>query len=176
MELIERRRADGTLVIAVIGEVDLATAPELRGSLLWSIEVERESATLIDFASCTFIDAVALAVIIEAADVLDKRIQKLHIINLGGQPRQLFELTGVDRAVGIEPDLFAAAGRSWPWRRSWTDQGGSSAPEPSPPSRAEAQPCDPVSDRARDVDLPRSPIQGGRPLGVIGSSSPGSSG
>ncbi len=111
MNLIDREFADGTFELAIEGEVDLATAPELRACLLRSIEVEARRATWIDFARCTFIDSVALRVIVEVAHLLDERLQQLHIINLAGQPRQLFELTGVDRAMGIEPDLATEAGR-----------------------------------------------------------------
>ena len=109
MDLIDQHLGDGTIEVAVEGELDLATAPQLRDWLLRSIELEKRSVTQIDFARCTFIDSTILGAIVEAAHLLEDKLQTLRITNLGGQPKQLIELTGVDCVVGLELEMAGAA-------------------------------------------------------------------
>ena len=58
----------------------------------------------IDLGGCTFIDSTGLGVIIEAGHVLDERLERLRIVNLRDQPKQLFDLTLVAEAPFIQLD------------------------------------------------------------------------
>jgi anti-anti-sigma factor len=102
MELNWRQTEDGAVVIAVDGELDLLTAPELRELLARAIERDERTLTTIDFAGCTFLDSTAIGVIVEAGQLLDKDVQQLRVANLRDQPKQVFDLTLVDRAPFIE--------------------------------------------------------------------------
>jgi anti-sigma B factor antagonist len=104
MELSQRETGDGGTFIAIDGELDAATAPRLRELLVQAVEANGRHETTIDLAECTFIDSTGLGVIIEVGHLLDKRLQKLRIVNLREQPRQLFELTLVAEAPFIQVD------------------------------------------------------------------------
>jgi anti-sigma B factor antagonist len=112
MELNWRQMEDGAVVIAVDGELDLMTAPQLRELLVRAIERDSPSVTTLDLEKCTFIDTTVIGVIVEAGQLLDRKVQRLRIANLREQPKQVFELTLVDRAPFIEivEDVPAALG------------------------------------------------------------------
>jgi stage II sporulation protein AA (anti-sigma F factor antagonist) len=96
---LERAPTNGRgTVIAVHGELDVSTRDELRAELLRAINREPRAAATIDLEHCTFIDSTALAVIVEAGQMLDENGQKLRVANLRDQPKQVFELTSIDEA------------------------------------------------------------------------------
>ena len=102
MDMNWRQTDDGAVVIAVDGELDLLTAPQLKELLVKAIERDSGQMTTIDFAGCTFVDSTAIGVIVEAGHLLEEKVKQLRIINLRDQPKQVFDLTLVDRAPFIE--------------------------------------------------------------------------
>jgi anti-sigma B factor antagonist len=101
VELTERQKDGGTF-ITIDGELDAATAPRLRELLVNAVEEDGRRVTTIDLAECTFIDSIGLGVIMEVGHLLDQRLEKLRIVNLRDQPKQLFELTLVAEAPFIQ--------------------------------------------------------------------------
>jgi stage II sporulation protein AA (anti-sigma F factor antagonist) len=93
---------DGIRAFTLAGELDHATAPELRGPLDSAIE-EGIKCVLIDLSDCTFIDSTGLSVIVHAHSALngDDRSGQLEICCPDPQVRRLLEITGVDRALGL---------------------------------------------------------------------------
>ena len=84
------------------GELDHATAPELRRPLDEAIE-EGGRCFLIDLSDCSFIDSTGLSVIVHARSrVLDEdRNGGFEICCPDAQIRRLLEITGIDRAFGV---------------------------------------------------------------------------
>jgi anti-anti-sigma factor len=83
------------------GELDHATAPELRGPLDSAIDAGAR-AILIDLSDCTFIDSTGLSVLVHARSrLIDADGGKLEICCPDPQVRRLLEITGVDRAFGV---------------------------------------------------------------------------
>lgn len=92
---------NGLHAFRVEGELDHATAPELRARLDAAIEAGAQ-AILIDLGDCLFIDSTGLSVIVHA---------RKHILESGGrfelccadeaQTRRLLEITGIDEAFGV---------------------------------------------------------------------------
>jgi anti-anti-sigma factor len=82
-------RANGSTVIAVAGEIDGATAPELDGALR---HFERESVT-VDLSGVTFIDSSGLGTLVEAHKRISVAGGRLTVI--GSQPnvRKVFEIS-----------------------------------------------------------------------------------
>jgi anti-anti-sigma factor len=95
---------DGRVSVAIEGELDAASAPELEALLVEVTEADDGRSTTLDLAGCTFIDSTGLRVIIEAGQLLDQRRWPLRIVNLQDQPKDLFELTMVGDAAFIEID------------------------------------------------------------------------
>jgi anti-sigma B factor antagonist len=56
----------GTAVVAVAGEVDMATAPDLHAALLDALVVHRPAVIDVDLSACTFLDCSGIRVLIAA--------------------------------------------------------------------------------------------------------------
>jgi anti-sigma B factor antagonist len=103
VEVTRTERADGTVQLAVDGELDLSTAPALRDALLGEIG---DAGVWVDLARCSFMDSTGLRVIIEAARRAAERDLQLGIVGLREQPKQLFEITSLDQSelLRFEPN------------------------------------------------------------------------
>ncbi|GHJ45848.1 hypothetical protein Cs7R123_31900 [Catellatospora sp. TT07R-123] len=64
--LTTRRRASGTVVVTVSGEIDMATAPALQHALLDALTTHTPAVIDVDLAACTFLDASGLRVLVAA--------------------------------------------------------------------------------------------------------------
>jgi anti-sigma B factor antagonist len=83
------------------GELDHATAPELREPLESAIEAGAR-AILVDLTDCNFIDSTGLSVLVHARSrLLGDGEGQFEICCPDQQVRRLLEITGVDRAFGV---------------------------------------------------------------------------
>ena len=95
-EITNEQFGDDTHLVAVSGEVDLYSAPELKADLHQAVDAGR-TRLVVDLSGATFIDSTALGVLISAA----RRIRPVHgdlaVICTDHEIRRLFELTGLHR-------------------------------------------------------------------------------
>lgn len=89
-------------VLAVRGEIDLFTAPELKQVLAQSIEAGRVR-IIVDLTDTTFLDSTALGVLIGAVKRLRSRDGALAIVNVDENISKTFEITGLDQIFTIVP-------------------------------------------------------------------------
>ena len=89
-------------VLAVRGEIDLFTAPELKQVLAESIEAGRVR-IIVDLTETTFLDSTALGVLIGAVKRLRSRDGGLAIVNIDENISKTFEITGLDQIFTIVP-------------------------------------------------------------------------
>jgi len=91
---------NGIFTIGVAGEVDLATAPELKQALA---EVTSKGAhgILVDLSSATFIDSTTLGVLMGAVKRLRPEGGELAIACHDPNIRKIFEITLLDRVFNI---------------------------------------------------------------------------
>ncbi len=87
-------------LIAVCGEIDLFTAPELKQALAESIEGGHVR-IVIDLTATTFVDSTALGVLIGAVKRLRSRQGALAIVNTDESIAKTFEITGLDQIFTI---------------------------------------------------------------------------
>jgi anti-sigma B factor antagonist len=87
-------------VLAVRGEIDLFTAPELKQVLAESIEAGRIR-IIVDLTETTFLDSTALGVLIGAVKRLRSRDGALAIVNTDDNIAKTFEITGLDQIFTI---------------------------------------------------------------------------
>jgi len=87
-------------VLAVRGEIDLFTAPELKQVLAESIESGRVR-IVIDLTDTTFLDSTALGVLIGAVKRLRSGEGALAIGNVDENISTTFEITGLDQIFTI---------------------------------------------------------------------------
>jgi anti-sigma B factor antagonist len=93
-------------VVSLRGELDLATAPQLREVL---DEIKREGPILINLNDCEFIDSTGIAVIVRAwqqrnAIDGDGPAPPLALCAPKNQVSRLLEMTGIDTSISIFAD------------------------------------------------------------------------
>ncbi len=90
-------------VVAIRGEIDLFTAPELKQKLTDAIEGGR-TRIVVDLSETTFLDSTALGVLIGAVKRLRSRDGALVIVNTDPNIAKTFEITGLDQIFTIVAD------------------------------------------------------------------------
>lgn len=83
---------NGVASIALRGELDLATVPDLEGHLA-PLESGGVSAIMLDLRELTFIDSVALHSLIRARERAETNGRQLILVGARPTARRLFELT-----------------------------------------------------------------------------------
>jgi anti-anti-sigma factor len=96
---------DGIRVIAVRGELDLSTAPELEGPLEDAIAT-RNTSVIVDLSDCEFIDSTGIALIVRAWQRLDRAAEgegegRVVICSYNDQVRRVLEITGLELSIPI---------------------------------------------------------------------------
>ena len=95
---------DGAAVIAVAGELDLATSPALEEQFE-RVMSGAPTLVVIDLRELEFMDSTGLSVIIRAHQRAEQGGHRLGIVNGSRQVRRLLSLTGVADRLLIVDDL-----------------------------------------------------------------------
>jgi anti-sigma B factor antagonist len=98
--LSEERLANGAHVVAVAGEVDIFTAPDLKRTIASAIE-DGAHRLVVDLTNTRFLDSTALGVLIGAVKRLRPLDGKLAIVNTEPSTAKTFQITGLDRIFTI---------------------------------------------------------------------------
>jgi anti-sigma B factor antagonist len=93
--------ADTSAVVAVEGELDLASAPQLQREVLALLALPVSAVTL-DLDALTFIDSSGLNVLNRVRTAADDHGVKLTLRNVGKQARQVLDLTHMAELFTIE--------------------------------------------------------------------------
>jgi anti-sigma B factor antagonist len=101
-----KRLLDGTLVLAITGDVDLLTAPRLERELRIARE-SRAPAVILDLTACDFVDCAALSVLVRAKRLLDLAGTRFSLV-VPPHLRRAFELTALDLELDLRPVRAAA--------------------------------------------------------------------
>jgi anti-sigma B factor antagonist len=104
LELTEARIGH-RLVLAAAGEIDLASAGELRAALLMATESGAAEVWL-DLSDVEFMDSTGITVIVDARGALDPR--RFLLICPPGPVRRVLDIAGVERAIPIHASRSAA--------------------------------------------------------------------
>jgi anti-sigma B factor antagonist len=101
----------GWTVVSVFGEVDVATAPELKERLTGLVNEGRVKLVL-DLSVVDFLDSTGLGMIVSALKRARTHGGDLSIVCTESRITRLFEITGLDKALTVLPSVDAAvAGR-----------------------------------------------------------------
>jgi anti-sigma B factor antagonist len=98
--LTEESLDDDRHVVAVRGEIDLFTAPDLKATLLGAIDAGK-SRIVVDLSETSFLDSTALGVLIGAVKRLRGRDGALTLVNTDANIAKTFEITGLDQIFSI---------------------------------------------------------------------------
>jgi anti-sigma B factor antagonist len=97
LELTER---DGWAVLAVSGEVDVATAPRLRKRLVGLVG-EGRTRIVVDLEKVDFIDSTGLGVLVGALKRVRTNEGDLALVCTGPRILKVFEITGLTKVFTI---------------------------------------------------------------------------
>ena len=98
--LTEDTPAGGAHVVAVAGEVDIFTAPELKRAIGAAIDGGAKE-IVVDLTETRFLDSTALGVLIGAVKRLRPLEGRLVIVNTEPSTSKTFEITGLDQIFTI---------------------------------------------------------------------------
>lgn len=95
-------------VVRVVGEVDLASLPEVR-SALDRVDAERVA---LDLSAVDYLDPVALGVVLAGRLRARRRGGRFVVVSPPGRPRELLAEAGVDTLVQVLDGITALDGPS----------------------------------------------------------------
>jgi anti-sigma B factor antagonist len=98
---------DPVVVIAVHGQADLHTAPELRNAITAALD-GGATGLVVDLSEATFIDSMTLGVLLGAVKRLRPSGGKVSIVCVDPHIRRIFEITLLDRVFSLHTSLEAA--------------------------------------------------------------------
>jgi anti-sigma B factor antagonist len=101
---IGERVDEGVPIITVVGEIDVATAPQLRESLHRLI-TQGQATVVLDLLGVTFLDSTALGVLVGALKRCRELGGELHVVVADARIRKIFEITGLDKVFPIAEAL-----------------------------------------------------------------------
>ncbi|MCU7728908.1 STAS domain-containing protein [Actinoplanes sp. KI2] len=100
-----QRRVGGAYVIFLAGELDLATAPELRSRLMSVAETSTAAVLMLNLSQVHFIDAKSAGIIACAREAAGSHGTLLQVDGLHGVPKVVFDV------LGLTPLLAGDGGR-----------------------------------------------------------------
>ena len=99
LAVASRDDVDGTHIIDVTGELDVATGPQLAAVL---DECDDRTTVVVDLAHVTFLDSSGLAVLIKAHKQAVKREASFTVQNPQPNVRKVFEITRLDHLIRVD--------------------------------------------------------------------------
>jgi anti-sigma B factor antagonist len=111
----ERPARAGVVLFALFGEVDLHVAPELRSRLTAAIE-EGADYLVLDLSRVTFMDSMALGILLGALKRLRPTGGELRLVAPGNDLRRIFEITLLDQVFTINATRHEALA---PFLKPW---------------------------------------------------------
>ena len=103
-------RSDGGVVVGVVGELDLATAPQLRDSLV-ALSEEGQTQVVLDLTRLSFIDSTGLSVLVMALNRARADGGSVLLRNPSQSVLRILEITGLVSVFTIEnKDAVPSAG------------------------------------------------------------------
>ncbi len=104
---IEEKTAGALPVVTVSGEIDVATAPQLR-ECLHRVIADGGSTVVLDILGVTFLDSTALGVLVGALKRCRELGGDLHVVVADPRIIKIFEITGLTNVFSITDSLQSA--------------------------------------------------------------------
>jgi anti-sigma B factor antagonist len=104
---VERSRVDGYELLAVDGELDIATAPRMIAALNQAF-ANLQLPLVVDLSSVNFMDSTGLALLMNARRRVVRLGQGFAIVCPGGPIRRVFEIADMVETLHICPDQASA--------------------------------------------------------------------
>ena len=96
-------------VLAIKGEIDLATVAPFHDLLRWILEDWLIARLVVDLADVTFLDARGVATLASGRQLADVRNVDFSVVNCWRTVRRVLEITGVDKMLRVDGDGIGLA-------------------------------------------------------------------
>lgn len=106
---VEVRQVDRGTVVAVEGELDLASGPLLQAHID-QVLTDRSGTVLIDLRGLEFMDSTGLSIMVKAHHDAEAAARRLVLVKGPPQVQRLLELTGLADRLEVVDDPADAAG------------------------------------------------------------------
>lgn len=100
---------NGTPVVSIRGDVDLATAPALERTLL-DVTEAGTGEVIVDLTGCSFLDLTGLRALSAARERLGRSDRSLALVLSNPAVMRIFQITQFDESFDIHPSLRARTG------------------------------------------------------------------
>ncbi len=100
-------RQDGVLSAMVTGRIDGSNVMQFEESVKGAIE-DGDRAVVLDMENLTYISSAGLRAILMTAKLLQNRNAKFMLCSLSKSIREVFEVSGFDKIINIQPDRTQA--------------------------------------------------------------------
>lgn len=107
---VERQDVETLPVVAVHGELDVDSAPELRRALIEAIDEHSGRPLVVDLEGVDLIDSAGLGVLVGGLKRAKDREGELVLVATGRSVTKVLDLTGLTRVFEIHPSRAAALG------------------------------------------------------------------
>ena len=97
---VKFNKQDSTLTVAISGNIDTVTAPELDTKLQENLSGIKD--LILDFAAVNYISSAGLRVILMANQQLEDADGTMTIKNANDDVRDVFEMTGFDSLLNLD--------------------------------------------------------------------------
>jgi anti-sigma B factor antagonist len=104
---ISSRQSGDRVVVAVSGDVDVATAPELDARLVELVEA-KQTRLVVDLSGVGFLDSSGLGVLIKALKRTREQDGSLDLVVTNDRILKVFRITGLDTVIPIHATLDGA--------------------------------------------------------------------
>jgi anti-sigma B factor antagonist len=104
LELTSAYLGGNAHVVTLMGELDVATAPALRDELE-RVSAEGATEALVDLLGVSFVDSVALGILVDASKRMKAQGGALRIVCDDRRIARIVEITGLDRVLRIHTTL-----------------------------------------------------------------------
>ena len=94
------KREDKSIIVALDGELNTMTAPELKDLLEASVPVT--DSLCLDFTSCDFVSSAGLRVLLNAFKSMQAKNGTMEFMNIGPVFAEVLEITGLDGVFKIK--------------------------------------------------------------------------
>jgi len=104
---ITERTEENIPVVAITGDVDLETSPQLR-DFLRPKSSAKTPALVLDFSGVNYIDSSGLATLIEYFQAAQSFKGRLALASLSPRVKNVFEIVRLEQIFSIHPDVPSA--------------------------------------------------------------------
>lgn len=97
-------REEGDVVVHLVGELDVLTAPDVR-TTLFDLAASGEPSVVVDLTNLTFIDSTGLGVLVGAHERFRLDSGELTLRNATRPVARVLDLSGVKRVLHVEDSV-----------------------------------------------------------------------